>query len=498
MSHAIKRHVKLLVLLAVCMILMVVVAPLQPTAAQGDGQTTHVVQAGENLYRISLRYGTSIQAIVAANGIVDPNVIFVGQTLVIPDGSAPPVTPPPSDPPPSDPPPPTSGTTYTVQRGDILGRIANQFNTTVAAIAAANNLTNVNLIFVGQVLVIPGGSGAPPVQPPDDPGPSDPAPPPPSDPVVPPSNPSGFALGGHVQGFGAVGAMRSAGMTWAKVQVRWNQGEGTGAAANVINEARANGFRILLGIVGNPSQMGDYENYTNAFAAYLGQVAALGPDAIEVWNEPNLTREWPAGQVSGATYTVMLQKAYNAIKSANPNVLVISGAPAPTGAFGGGCGAQGCDDLPFLQQMRAAGAANAMDCLGAHYNEGIVGPDARSGDPRDTDYYTRYFFGMLDTYYNAFGSAKPVCFTELGYLTREGYPDLPPAFGWAANVTVAQHAQWLGRAAQLARASGRVPLMIVWNVDFTGVWGDDPQGGYAIVRPDGSCPACGALAAAVQ
>ena len=54
------------------------------------------------------------------------------------------------------------------------------------------------------------------------------------------------------------------------------------------------------------------------FAGYLAGVAQLGPDAIEVWNEPNLDREWPRGQISGAMYTTLLAKAYNAIKGATP------------------------------------------------------------------------------------------------------------------------------------------------------------------------------------
>jgi hypothetical protein len=64
-------------------------------------------------------------------------------------------------------------------------------------------------------------------------------------------------------------------------------------------------------------------------------------------------------------------------------------------------------------------------------------------------------------------------------------------------VTVAQQAQWLGRAAQLARSSGKIRLMIVWNVDYK-TYGADPQAGYAIIRPDGSCPACAPLGAALQ
>ncbi|MEP6985870.1 MAG: LysM domain-containing protein, partial [Chloroflexota bacterium] len=52
----------------------------------GDG-VTHVIEPGENLYRIALRYGTSIGAIQQANNISDINQIVVGQTLVIPCGN---------------------------------------------------------------------------------------------------------------------------------------------------------------------------------------------------------------------------------------------------------------------------------------------------------------------------------------------------------------------------------------------------------------------------
>ena len=68
----------------------------------------------------------------------------------------------------------------------------------------------------------------------------------------------------------------------------------------------------------------------------------------------------------------------------------------------------------------------------------------------------------------------------------------PPLFAWAGDVSVAEHAAWLAEAATLSAQSGRVRIMIVWNVNFTG-WGADPQGGYAIRRPDGTCPACGTL-----
>ena len=300
---------------------------------------------------------------------------------------------------------------------------------------------------------------------------------------------SGFQYGGHVDAFGqnAIDNMRLAGMTWVKRQMQVFQ-DYSGA----INQAHAQGFRILLGIVGDKNSVMD-DGYLDQYAQSLANAAALGADAIEVWNEPNIDREWAAGQISPARYTEMLRRAYNAIKAANSNTLVISGAPAPTGFFGG-CTGAGCDDNQFLAGMAAAGAANYMDCIGAHYNEGILPPSATSGDPRgSSSYYTRYFPGMMNTYYNAFRGARKVCFTEFGYLTPEGYGPLSSAFAWASNVTVAQQAEWLDQAVSLSANSGKVRMLIVWNIDFTN-YGTDPMAGYAIIRPGGGCPACIALA----
>jgi hypothetical protein len=306
-----------------------------------------------------------------------------------------------------------------------------------------------------------------------------------------------FEYGGHVTSTNseaAASAMRRAGMNWMKVQIRYQNGMSPGAASGAINDAHARGFKVLLAIPGIPGELAaGGAGYIQQYASFLGGVASMGPDAIEVWNEMNLDREWPTGQISAATYTDMLRQAYQAIKGANGNVMVISGAPAPTGAEGAFPG-QVVNDDRYLREMVAAGALQYLDCVGAHYNEGIVAPTQNSGDPRD-GYYTRYFSGMLDTYWSIIGGQKPICWTELGYLTSEGYGPLPDFFAWAANVTVAQQSAWLAQAAALSSQSGKVRLMIVWNVDFT-VYGSDPQGGYAMIRPNGSCPACDAMAAA--
>ena len=299
-------------------------------------------------------------------------------------------------------------------------------------------------------------------------------------------------LGGQVTSVGsprAINAMRQAGMTWMKIQVKYS---GSEDLHSMIQQAHGQGFKILISAVGYPEELGrGGAGYVSDFAHWLGRVAAWGADAIEVWNEPNLDREWPQGQISGTAYANMLRAAYQQIKAANPNVLVISAAPAPTGTDLPG---RVMPDNTWLREVVAAGGVDYMDCVGVHYNEGIIPPSQSTGDPRD-NYYTRYFYsGMLIGYLSIIPD-RPLCFTEMGYVTSQGYGALPSGFAWGANTTVQQQADWLAQAAILASNSGSVRLFIVWNIDFTR-YDSDPQGGYAIIRPDGSCPACQTLAAA--
>ncbi len=337
-----------------------------------------------------------------------------------------------------------------------------------------------------------GGQAAPPVESPG----TEPttAPAAPAAPITNTAPVRGFSYGGHVADWGTYASdqMRRAGMTWVKRQVRYSAGQDPSSIAGWINDAHARGFRIMLGVVGEPTHL--YSGgYFDQYASFVGGLAALGADAIEVWNEMNIDREWPSGSINPASYTDLLRLSYNAIKARNPNTLVISGAPAPTGFFGG-CTGAGCDDNHYLAGMARAGAANYMDCIGIHYNEGILPPTATSGDPRgSSSHYTRYFRAMMNTYYNAFGGSRQLCFTELGYLSPEGFGPLPAGFEWAANTSLAEQAQWLDQVVSLAAQSGRVRLLIIWNIDFGG-YGADPQAGYAIIRPGGGCPACDLLA----
>ena len=156
-------------------------------AGQVFGQTSYIVQPGDTLYSISRRYGVSVQAIAGASNIVNPNLIYAGQSLNIPGGEPPGGVAPTPQPPGQPQPPPTGGATYVVQRGDTLFGIAVTHGVTVAALAQANGISNPNIIYAGQVLTIP-GSTAPSPAPPAGPAPTA-APPP----VVPPP-PAGVNL----------------------------------------------------------------------------------------------------------------------------------------------------------------------------------------------------------------------------------------------------------------------------------------------------------------
>jgi LysM repeat protein len=116
-------------------------------------EATHVVQPGENLFRIALRYGLSTDDLAQANGISNAWQIYVDQVLVIPvagQTSAPAVDPAASVVEPAI----ATSSTYTVARGDTLNSIAHAFNMTIEQLAQVNNLTNPNLVFTGQTLVV--------------------------------------------------------------------------------------------------------------------------------------------------------------------------------------------------------------------------------------------------------------------------------------------------------------------------------------------------------
>lgn len=151
-------------------LLLAAIALAAPGRALAQGGGTHTVQAGENLFRIALRYNLTVTDLAAANGITDPARIYAGQVLSIPDPSAayPVAQPvyPVAEPAPVGmtwtapvAPAATSGGAYhTVQRGESLATIARAYGLSWTDLVAANGIVNANRIFAGQQLLIPGAA----------------------------------------------------------------------------------------------------------------------------------------------------------------------------------------------------------------------------------------------------------------------------------------------------------------------------------------------------
>lgn len=115
-----------------------------PTLAQDN---VHTVQRGENLYRIALHYGVSMDAIIQANNLTDPGHIFAGQQLVIPNFDPTPAT---------VENPLVAGTPiyHTVVYGDTVQSIAQQYGMTADQLMQINNIINPDMIYRGQQLTV--------------------------------------------------------------------------------------------------------------------------------------------------------------------------------------------------------------------------------------------------------------------------------------------------------------------------------------------------------
>lgn len=112
---------------------------------------THTVKVSDNLYRIGLQYGVSWVAIAEYNNLIYPYYIYAGDVLQIPGGSSTEAQQPEAE----ESTTPTNYLDYTVQYGDTLAKIGQQFAVSPEAIIEVNGIINPNLIYAGQILNIP-------------------------------------------------------------------------------------------------------------------------------------------------------------------------------------------------------------------------------------------------------------------------------------------------------------------------------------------------------
>ncbi|WP_267201686.1 LysM peptidoglycan-binding domain-containing protein [Limosilactobacillus kribbianus] len=101
---------------------------------QPNAQNTYYVQNGNTLSGIAAKFGTTVSSLGNLNHIANPNVIYVGQKIVIAGGG--------------------QSNAYTVKNGDTLSGIASAFHTTWQALAQKNGISNPNVIYVGQTIQI--------------------------------------------------------------------------------------------------------------------------------------------------------------------------------------------------------------------------------------------------------------------------------------------------------------------------------------------------------
>lgn len=249
---------------------------------------------------------------------------------------------------------------------------------------------------------------------------------------------------------------------------------------------------------GPPDKVQDYADFLNALARrYKGQI-----HAYEIWNEPNLSREWGGKSPSVKDYVALLKAAYEAVKAADPDATVISAGLAPTTASGG----VALPDIEFVQGMYQAGGAKYFDILGVHGAGFKAPPQMSPDDVANNPEYNHgekgagriYCFRHVEDVRKVMvangDAAKRIAVLEFGWTT-DPRPNSP--YRWHA-VTEQQQADYLVGAYQWAREHWQpwIGLMSAIYIAAPYWTTNDEEYYWSITLPDGTPrPAYRALAA---
>lgn len=297
--------------------------------------------------------------------------------------------------------------------------------------------------------------------------------------------------------------IREAGFTWCKVNFGWRDIEG--AAKGVFDWSRtdrivetANYEKIDLlvridhqpawagggfPINGPPDRPQDLADFLTALASrYKGRIRAY-----EVWNEPNLAREWGGKLPDPGAYVKLLKLAYQAIKAADPGAMVISAGLTPTGTWNN----ESRPDDWYLESMYIAMGGKSdgyFDVLGVH-GAGYKSPPER--DPaevaanKDLGGHRSFCFRRVEdlrAIMVKYGeSHKQVAVLEFGW-TSDPRPDSP--YNWHM-VSEEVKADYLVRAYRYAKQNwspwiGLMSLIYICDPDWTE---KDEQYWWAISYP---------------
>ncbi len=305
---------------------------------------------------------------------------------------------------------------------------------------------------------------------------------------------------------------------WVKVQVSWKLHEPRpgeydeelfGELDRLVDGANGQNVKVLLSVSkapewsrpttemdGPPSDYGHFEGFMRYLATrYTGKVTAY-----ELWNEPNLQREWNGTPLNAADLVELTRRGAAGVRSADPAALIISAAPATTGINDG---VNAIDDRVYFGAMLAAGVADVVDGAGVHPYGWANPPDNSAADPTQVssshnNHPSFFFADTLGDYYEMLVAAGAgdieLWPTEFGWgsfdglLTAEGQPASPPAGSeFMADNSEWEQAVYTLRAFELVHDQEWVGPMFLWNLNFTAALGPEFQEvGYSMLRFDES------------
>jgi hypothetical protein len=241
---------------------------------------------------------------------------------------------------------------------------------------------------------------------------------------------------------------------------------------------------------GPPQDPAEFGRFMRVLASrYAGRVAAY-----ELWNEPNLRREWHGEPLDPALFVALVREGAGNIRVVDPAARIISGAPAVTGINDG---ETAVDDRVYLRGMVAAGVSEWVDGIGVHPYGFANPPEEKSGDPAHAapshnNHPSFFFRDTLDDYRAILVQggleSLPLWVTEFGWPSTDGLGSVDVT-GWeyGRDITEEQQAAYTVRGFQAGRALEWMGPMILWNLNIATIWGKDrPESAYSLLRPDGS------------
>lgn len=472
------------------------------TSSPADGQV-YVVRAGDNLSRIAQQFDVTMSDLMRANGISDPNLIRVGQRLTIPGTQAPTATPEPTASTANNPTPEPTAVFDTVRAGDTLAGIARRNNTTLQELIRLNNIANPNIITLGQRLIVREGSIPATPQPGQNTAPT------PDTQVS-----EGFARGITIfiqdqAPASVIPQVTELPLEWVKIDVTWASIEPSSgmfdfvALDDVVNALNAARKRVLLTITGTPvwarsmtredgppDDFATFGTFTAALAGHFnGRVAAY-----QIWNEPNLRRQWSSEfhAIDPAGYFELLRTAYAAIKSADGNTLVVSAGLAPTGYNDG---VNALNDRLYLQSLYDLGLASTADAIAVHAVGFANPPDAeccQRPDGVSTHFENRsfYFKNTLEDYraiMEANGDTRSLWVTKFGWGTSEDTATPGEGFVYVTYNSLVEQATYIPGAFNLARSLGYIGPMFLFNFNGCQFGVERPEECYfSLLGPSGA------------